>query len=187
MSTISAIIGSFIIPLQNSLHKILAYSSVSQTGWLTLAILNKSSIWWINFIFYTSILIILANWFYLSNVLYINRLLYNLSKSQAMLIIIVILSLAGLPPTLGFIIKLNIINSLVENYFFTLTLILLLRSLVNIYIYLKIISKLFLSKTLLSNINVRHEVPSIHIIKITTYIYLLLPAIFILIILWVAW
>lgn len=150
---VSVIVGALGGLNQTSIRKIIAFSSINHLGWIVSAILFNEYLWIIYFLIYSFIsigLIFLLNQF---NLFYINQIfsLYSHSSLLKFSFLISFLSLAGLPPFLGFLPKWLVIQSLVSINQYFLIIVLIIISLVTIYFYLRICySTLMLNYTELS-------------------------------------
>ncbi len=137
----SAIIGMFGGLNQTSLKKILTYSSIIHSSWLISVLFIRDTLWWFYFLTYVSItvsIIIPISIFQLTSIASINQIKIN--TKPKMLISLNLLSLAGLPPFLGFTIKLSSINIIIIYSFNWIILItLIISSLVAFYFYCRII------------------------------------------------
>lgn len=149
--SLTAIIGTLIGGLggfnQTQLRTILAYSSISHTGWILASILTSP---FITILYFFSYLILITAIIYTLNTLSNYAVNFTLNplrllKIPKVLLIINILRLAGLPPLFGFFPKLILISSLIFIKIYFLSLILTLCSIINLYFYLKIISSIFFS------------------------------------------
>lgn len=126
---------------QTSLRKLIAFSSVNHLGWIMSRIINREIIWFTYFLFYCFLnfsIIYLFNNFKLFNINQTFKTFYS-NKFIRISLFILLLSLGGLPPFLGFIPKWIIIELLVRNnIYFTLTIIIIF-TLITLYFYLRII------------------------------------------------
>ncbi len=89
--------------------------------------------------------------------------LFKINRVLAIIIVIALLSLAGIPPLTGFIPKLIVIFKLIETNFITLVF-LLIGAYINLYYYLTITFNLILSRNNISQTykhNTRYAVPVI--------------------------
>nr|YP_010490461.1 NADH dehydrogenase subunit 2 [Octolasmis warwickii]UWM12947.1 NADH dehydrogenase subunit 2 [Octolasmis warwickii] len=136
MGVCSALTGAIMGLSQVSLQKILAFSSISHLGWISI-ILSLSSL---NWIFYLSIYILvslitcLCLWFL--NFFHLSQIFYEENMSVKFLVFMNLLSTGGLPPLLGFSAKLVAFKEL---YSYTpLLLVLILSSLLTLYFYTRI-------------------------------------------------
>nr|YP_009045325.1 NADH dehydrogenase subunit 2 [Abrota ganga]AHA03676.1 NADH dehydrogenase subunit 2 [Abrota ganga] len=130
-------IGSF---NQSSLRKLMAFSSINNLGWMISAMAISENLWLIYFIFYMIFSIIICFMFYIINIFFINQLFFfNMNFLIKISIMINFLSMGGLPPFLGFFPKWLVINYLLNNNFFIISLIFVLSSLILLFVYIRII------------------------------------------------
>nr|ASW26901.1 NADH dehydrogenase subunit 2 [Gallerucida bifasciata] len=135
-SVISGIMGLN----QISLRKIMAYSSINHIAWMLASMLNLKTIWLMYFLVYSMISINMIYIFYILNVFTLKQLFLtiNSNKLTKLFLILNMLSLGGLPPFLGFMPKWMVVNHLVKNNYFTLSMILIVFTLLSLYFYLRI-------------------------------------------------
>lgn len=131
---------------QISLRKLIAYSSINNSGWILASLYNNNLLWIIYFIFYSFLtfsIIFIFNSFKIS---YINQLfaLFFSNKNLKFLFILNLLSLGGLPPFLGFYPKLIVIQLLSINNQLILLLFIRLISLITLYFYIRLCYRIFL-------------------------------------------
>lgn len=137
ISILSTLTARIIILNQTNLQLIITYSSISHLGWiLSIIIINRSItlIYFINYIIISIPLITLLN-------MYSNNYLYTLTHKNninKLTIPSLILSLAGLPPLLGFISKLLVLITLIELNFIILSLLIFVGTLIGLFFYLNI-------------------------------------------------
>nr|CAB0049842.1 NADH dehydrogenase subunit 2 [Sepia pharaonis] len=137
ISLMSTLLGSIMILNQTNMQLIITYSSISHLGWMLSMIMINSSLTFIYFINYIIISMPLMNM--LNN--YTNNYTYTLThknKMNKLIIPSLILSLAGLPPLLGFLSKLLILISLMHMNFIIMTLLLFLGTLISLFFYLNL-------------------------------------------------
>lgn len=124
---------------QNSLRKILAISSINNSSWIIIALLINEKLWINYFLIYlilNSIIIFIFNQY---NINYINQLkFFNINYFFKLNILILIFSIIGLPPILGFLIKWILIKNLILNNLILIIIILIIISIFNLFLYLKI-------------------------------------------------
>nr|YP_011026061.1 NADH dehydrogenase subunit 2 [Arctolamia fruhstorferi]WQM87499.1 NADH dehydrogenase subunit 2 [Arctolamia fruhstorferi] len=135
-TTLSGILGLN----QISLRKIMAYSSINHMSWMLASTLHSQMIWFIYFCIYSiitfNIVIILME----LEIFYLNQLysILSFSKSMKFTFMLNFFSLGGLPPLLGFFPKWLVINNLVMNEFYFLSILLILLTLITLFFYLRI-------------------------------------------------
>lgn len=137
VSILSTLIASILILNQTNIQLIITYSSISHLGWILSIIIINSSLTFIYFINYIIISIPLINILTTQT----NNYLYTLTHKNNInkfTIPSLILSLAGLPPLLGFISKLIILISLIQLNLIMLSLLILIGTLISIFFYLNI-------------------------------------------------
>jgi len=133
---------------QRSLRIIISYSSVRHLSWI-IRIIYISRFYWLKyFIIYSLILFNVLISIY-KNKIYRLRQLFGIDFNS----IILFFSLGGLPPFLGFFIKVIVINSLINlNYYFIL-IILLASSLIRLFYYTRLRMFIYLNNNI--NLNKR--------------------------------
>ena len=124
---------------QNSLRKILAISSINNSSWILIAILINEKLWLNYIIIYSILNLLIINILKKYNINFINQLkFFNLRFFNKINILIIILSILGLPPIIGFLIKWILIKTLIFNKFYLIITILIILTINNLYFYLKI-------------------------------------------------
>nr|YP_009045455.1 NADH dehydrogenase subunit 2 [Euploea core]AHA03806.1 NADH dehydrogenase subunit 2 [Euploea core] len=137
LNSIIGMIGSF---NQNSIRKLMAFSSINNLGWMLSALLISETIWLLFFCMYSFLTMIMCYIFYMINIFFINQMFnYNLNFFIKISIMINFLSLGGLPPFLGFLSKWIVINFLMMNNLFIISFFFVMTSLIMIFIYIRII------------------------------------------------
>nr|ACZ72732.1 NADH dehydrogenase subunit 2 [Pterygioteuthis giardi] len=134
-SILSTLMGSLMALNQTNLQLILTYSSISHLGWMMSIISINSTLSMIYFINYILISIPLLN--IISNSIGDHLfMLTQKSNKNNIIIMTLIMSLAGLPPMLGFMSKLIVIILLMDMYMIILSLTLFIGTLISLYFYL---------------------------------------------------
>ncbi len=136
---LSARVGALNGISQTSIRKILSFSSINHIGWILSAIIIKLSLWWFYFITYSFILRIVVAAAKIFNLVSISNFWYSISKGSSISIIILLISLGGLPPFLGFAPKWFVITNLINRNYISVRILLVIRSLVTLFFYLRII------------------------------------------------
>nr|UYB77976.1 NADH dehydrogenase subunit 2 [Argas sp. San Antonio ARK-2022a] len=140
---LSAIIGSLGGWNQNSIRKILAFSSITHIAWLISLIISSSNWWYMYFLIYTLIMISLMFFFISNKTSFINQINSSTMSFFQILFILTVLSLGGLPPFIGFFLKLLSIKLIL--YSSPLLLLFLIpSSLLNLFFYLRLMYPLLM-------------------------------------------
>lgn len=143
-----AIIGSIGGLTPSSLKKIIAYSSVSHLSWLLTSMLLKKHLWACYFVIYSIILWVIIISFHIINYKNISDIFFREKTTIKTLLIINILSLAGLPPFRGFLIKIIVLEGILQSSLILLIPFLLTGTLIRLFFYIRIITpNLFLTTT----------------------------------------
>nr|APZ75599.1 NADH dehydrogenase subunit 2 [Auplopus sp. SJW-2017] len=122
-----------------SVKLIFSYSILSHSSWNT--IMLSSMNWWLIYYLLYSLLfmmICLLNYYFniedLSDFMY----LYNSSKLVLMIYLLNLISLSGMPPFTGFLIKFFLINYFFNVLFYIYLMFFILTSLIHFYLYIRI-------------------------------------------------
>lgn len=155
----SALIGSIIGLNQINLIKLLAFSSIINAAWLISVSFIRIRNWWIYFIIYSIIVLsILFTFKYLNFKNLTDSLKIKTNYVINFLIFINILSLAGIPPFVGFFIKIIIIDLIINSLLsITIIIILLLSAIISFYFYLRLIYFILIINSKTNFINVYHN------------------------------
>lgn len=168
IAAINALTGGIIGINQTHLRPLLAYSSIGHLGWiLSIQALGITKAWIFYFIIYCITVTPVFLTFIITNSKTIFDL-FNINKIHFLIpaiLILLILSLAGVPPLTGFIPKLIVIIAIVESNFFIL-LILLAGSYINLYYYLIIA----IASIICSNNNLKWTSPYLKILPLSIVI-----------------
>nr|UQS80538.1 NADH dehydrogenase subunit 2 [Convexana sp. 1 JW-2022a] len=154
MSLLTMVVGSISGLIQNSIRKLLALSSVYNLG-LIISCIYEISIWLIYFFIYSLILFSVLLMLNGLNSNYINQILMmEFDFSKKLIFWLVMLSMGGMPPFLGFFNKLIVIEFLMMNYNLIVASFLILTALMVIYYYIRLtfISLMFFSSMLKFNL-----------------------------------
>nr|YP_010538694.1 NADH dehydrogenase subunit 2 [Luciola parvula]UYE92305.1 NADH dehydrogenase subunit 2 [Luciola parvula] len=156
MIIISGVIISSIMSMnQMSMRKIMAFSSINHMSWMLTSMILEKTIWILYFIIYSIITINIS--LMMKNIFYLNQLfpILNIYPSMKMFFMLNFMSLSGIPPFLGFLPKWMVIQTMIENNMFTLTIMMIMFTLVMIYIYMRITMTTLIMKTNQMNWNLK--------------------------------
>nr|QNN93062.1 NADH dehydrogenase subunit 2 [Platynereis sp. 2 PA-2020] len=147
IAILSSLVGGMGGMNQSQLRTLLAYSSIGHMGWMLMAMNYSSNM----FILYFSIYIIITTslmFFMLqTNLLKANPItsIYSMPISSFLMLMLMMFSLGGLPPFLGFLPKWMIINSLTTGQMFIILSALISGSLMNLFYYFNMTFNFILS------------------------------------------
>lgn len=168
LAVLSIIVGSFGGLKTKKLKTLLAYSSTSHMGYVLLAFSAFHKFLGLEMMFFYLVIYILAGfctWFIILNLRLKNKNLNKqnlelsslalLSKSNSALAIsfaLTMFSIAGIPPLIGFLAKIGIFLSVVENFYYFTALITILCSVVSTFYYIRIIKIIYFENKLVGNL-----------------------------------
>nr|WQF69087.1 NADH dehydrogenase subunit 2 [Amblyomma auricularium] len=138
--SISSIIASLLALNSKSFKKILIFSSISHQSWVISMILMESNFWISYMIIYSFLILKITNlclklkFNFMSNFYFKNK-----SLPSKVSVIFLMLSLGGMPPFMGFFMKLISITILIQTMNLLL-IILIISSIMNIFIYMQMIT-----------------------------------------------
>nr|AWV84056.1 NADH dehydrogenase subunit 2 [Tettigades opaca] len=124
----------------SSLRKIIAYSSIYNLGWIIGGINMFVHSWFIYFLIYSMTLCMLCYLFSLNNLNYLNQFFFIYNNFYSWLILMMLfMSMGGLPPFIGFIPKMFMIYSLVNSEYYVVCMFLLMSALIVLFFYLRVV------------------------------------------------
>nr|AWV84459.1 NADH dehydrogenase subunit 2 [Graptopsaltria nigrofuscata] len=137
---ISCVWGSVGGLMYSSLRKIIAYSSIYNLGWMISGIFLMNYSWMIYYIIYSLTLMMVCYSFYIFGMNYLNQFfLLSMDFNKLLFMMIIFLSMGGMPPFLGFFPKMILVYCLTMNDMFFSCFILLITALLVMYFYLRVI------------------------------------------------
>ena len=157
LSVLSLAVGNIIAIAQTNLKRMLAYSTISHVGFLLLGILAGSNAGYAAAMFYTltyalvsaaafGLIIVLTRKGFESENISDLKGLNERSPWFAFMILIVMFSLAGVPPTVGFFAKLQVLNTVVQVNLTWLALVAVGFSIIGAYYYIRIVKVMYFDK-----------------------------------------
>nr|YP_010596123.1 NADH dehydrogenase subunit 2 [Acanthaspis pedestris]WAJ48455.1 NADH dehydrogenase subunit 2 [Acanthaspis pedestris] len=152
MSTVVGALGGL---NQTSIRKILGYSSISHMGWMIACLKFKNDLWMKYLIIYSAILITMIFVFHMYSSFNINQFNQMSTMTEKTMIIIMFMSLGGLPPFLGFLPKWMVIQSLMTSNSYTLLTIMVLSTLITLFYYLRLVSTMILLSSMSLKWNIK--------------------------------
>ncbi len=155
LAVLSLVFGNIIAIAQSHIKRMLAYSTISHIGFVLLGLLSGENFGYASALFYTIIYVLMAAGAF-GVLLLLNKHnrsdidelsdLKGLNQSHPRLAIIMMLmmfSMAGMPLTVGFYAKLYVLQSLVYNDFIWLAILAVIMSIVGAFYYLRVIKYIY--------------------------------------------
>ena len=185
LSVLSASIGALGGLRQKKFKSLLAYSSISHMGYLMIAFISGSPVGFqmllSYLIIYTGSGVCLWSVFMFMRIKKRTDTKQNkdltdfmlLRKSNVMLAVILmtaLFSMAGLPPMIGFLVKLNIITIAIENTLYSVALFSILFSVISTFYYLRIVKIVSFEPGIAGPL--LHPINSINVIIVVILFYL---------------
>nr|YP_008757569.1 NADH dehydrogenase subunit 2 [Octostigma sinensis]AEV44834.1 NADH dehydrogenase subunit 2 [Octostigma sinensis] len=133
---------------QTLMRKIMAYSSINHMSWMLLSIHLSMKIWTSYFLIYSLISISFMLFMLKNKIFHLSNLFFKKTNYQKFNCSLLLLSLGGLPPLLGFFPKWMVINKATSFSMF-LTTFIILFTLISIFFYIRMI----FSSTMLNYMN----------------------------------
>nr|AFB19366.1 NADH dehydrogenase subunit 2 [Actinodura ramsayi] len=140
MAILSTAVGGWMGLNQTQIRKILAFSSISHLGWMAIIIHYNPKLTLLNFYLYalmtTAVFITLNS----INTLKLSTLMTTWTKTPALsaMLLLTLLSLAGLPPLTGFLPKWLIIQELTKQDMAAMAVMISILSLLSLFFYLRL-------------------------------------------------
>nr|ABI54381.1 NADH dehydrogenase subunit 2 [Genetta genetta] len=140
MATLSVLIGGWGGLNQTQLRKILAYSSIAHMGWMSTILVYNPTMMILNLTIYIIMTLTTFMLFMLNSTTTTLSLSQTWNKMPLItsLIMMLMLSLGGLPPLSGFMPKWMIIQELTKNEMIIMPTFLAITALLNLYFYMRL-------------------------------------------------
>lgn len=156
--TLSAVIGALGGLNQKNIKLILTYSSISHRAWIIIACVSNFKTWINYFLIYCFLSFSIILFFYTNQINFINNIFSrNDSFLNKRILSLNLLSLGGLPPLLGFSAKLRIIIVSLKLRFLNIFIPLILRSLISLFFYFRLIYTNFIFSNSVINLKFLNE------------------------------
>nr|AIY69383.1 NADH dehydrogenase subunit 2 [Myiagra erythrops]AIY69405.1 NADH dehydrogenase subunit 2 [Myiagra erythrops] len=140
MAILSASLGGWMGLNQTQIRKIMAFSSISHLGWMAIIIVYNPKLTLLNFYLYALMTAAVFLTFNSMKVLNLSTLMTAWTKAPSLstILLLTLLSLAGLPPLTGFLPKWLIVQELTKQDMAPTAVILSLLSLLGLFFYLRL-------------------------------------------------
>jgi len=157
LAVMSMIVGNVVAIAQTNIKRMLAYSTIAHMGFLFLGILSGSAEGYSSAMFYTiaytimglasfGMIILLSRSGFEADMLSDFKGLNERSPWYAFIMLVIMFSMAGVPPALGFYAKLAILEAVVNAGFVWLAVLAVVFSIVGAFYYLRIIKLMYFDK-----------------------------------------
>nr|AAU09891.1 NADH dehydrogenase subunit 2 [Passerculus sandwichensis] len=140
LAILSVALGGWMGLNQTQIRKILAFSSISHLGWMAIIIVYNPKLTLLNFCLYTVMTAAVFLTLNTTKVLKLTTLMTAWTKTPSLnaMLLLTLLSLAGLPPLTGFLPKWLIIQELTKQDMAPAATLISLLSLVSLFFYLRL-------------------------------------------------
>nr|AJS11048.1 NADH dehydrogenase subunit 2 [Pachycephala vitiensis lauana] len=140
MAILSTAMGGWMGLNQTQVRKIMAFSSISHLGWMTIIIVYNPKLTMLNFYLYVLMTTAVFLTFNSMKILKLPTLMTAWTKTPSLstILLLTLLSLAGLPPLTGFLPKWLIIQELTKQDMASAATIISLLSLLGLFFYLRL-------------------------------------------------
>nr|APA22625.1 NADH dehydrogenase subunit 2 [Iole charlottae crypta] len=140
MALLSAAMGGWMGLNQTQIRKILAFSSISHLGWMAIIISYNPKLTLLNFYLYTMITAAVFLALNSIKILKLSTLMTSWTKTPSLsaMLLLTLLSLAGLPPLTGFLPKWLIIQELTKQDMIPSATVIATLSLLGLFFYLRL-------------------------------------------------
>ena len=191
LSIFSMLLGAFSAIGQSNLKRLLAYSSISHMGFALMGVINGSfdgirslSLYLLIYLvmslaLFISIIALKTNDEHIENIDDISGL-SKVNPIMALVISILLFSLAGIPPLAGFFAKFYVLYAAIDTRLYYLAIFGVLSSVISAFYYLRIIKVMYFEDSTLSFDPISKRLRTIiYILTAFTLLFFLKPAIFI--------
>nr|AFI47899.1 NADH dehydrogenase subunit 2 [Spindalis dominicensis] len=140
LAILSAALGGWMGLNQTQIRKIMAFSSISHLGWMAIIIVYNPKLTLLNFYLYTMMTAAIFLALNTAKILKLSTLMTSWTKfpSLSAMLLLTLLSLAGLPPLTGFLPKWLIIQELTKQDMAPAATLISLLSLLSLFFYLRL-------------------------------------------------
>lgn len=157
MALLSMGIGNIVAIVQSNFKRMLAYSSIAHIGYMTLGLLTATRQGYAAATFYMISYAIMGLVAF-GMIVILSKAGFEMEKIEdfqglnsrnpwlAFIILLVMFSLAGIPPLVGFMAKVAVLEALIEVHMIWLAVIALLFAIVGAYYYIKVVKVMYFEK-----------------------------------------
>lgn len=154
ISILSMILGNFVAIVQTNIKRMFAYSTIAHGGYILLGFIAGTAAGYAAAVFYTlayavmslgafGIITLLSKQGFDVETIDDLRGLNDRNPWLAFMMLLLLFSMAGVPPTIGFLAKLSLIEALVSAHFVWLACIAMVIAVVGVYYYLRVVKVMY--------------------------------------------
>ena len=167
----SIVIGNIVAIAQSNLKRMLAYSTISHVGFVLMGFLNPSAEGYSAALFYTityaitavgafAVIMVLSRQGFESDQLEDLKGLNDRSPWLAFVFMVLLLSMAGVPPMVGFYAKLAVLSAAVHAGYLGLAIVAVILSVIGAFYYLRAVKYMYFDKMEAEDSNAAISTPS---------------------------
>jgi len=157
LSVLSMIIGNVVAIAQTNFKRMLAYSTISHVGFILLGILSGTQAGYAASMFYALVyalmslgafgmIILMSRQGFEADNIDDYKGLSSRNPWYALMMLILMFSMAGIPPLVGFYAKLTVIKSIVDINLISVAIVAVMMSVIGAFYYLRIIKVMYFDK-----------------------------------------
>lgn len=157
IAIITMTVGNLFAIRQNNIKRFLAFSSISQAGYILLGIIGGNQFGMASLLYYIMVYIFsnlaafgvvaaISNASGRENISDYNGL-YKTNPKLSLTLMLAMFSLAGIPPVAGFFGKFFLFTAAAEKGFYILVLIAVINTIISLYYYLLVVKAMFINKS----------------------------------------
>jgi NADH-quinone oxidoreductase subunit N len=157
LAILTMTIGNLFAIRQQNMKRFLAFSSISQAGYILLGIIGGNELGMASLVYYIlvyifsnlaafGVVIAISNASGKENISDYNGL-YKTNPGLSLVMMLALFSLAGIPPVAGFFGKFFLFTAAAEKGFFILVLVAILNTVISLYYYLLVVKAMFINKS----------------------------------------
>nr|YP_009485669.1 NADH dehydrogenase subunit 2 [Saldula burmanica]AVZ00805.1 NADH dehydrogenase subunit 2 [Saldula burmanica] len=145
MSTMMGAIGGL---NQTSVRKIMAYSSISHSGWMIACMNYEHKMWMMYFIVYSMMTTMITMLFNNNSIFYLNQMqMHNSTMFNKINYTIMMMSMGGMPPFMGFMPKWMVIQTMISSSLYLPIMLMMMFSLMTLFYYMRMMTTMIMINT----------------------------------------
>lgn len=178
-------IGNVMAIKQDNIIRMLAYSSIAHAGYAGLGLISATKLGYSFSIFYMFIYLLMVTGIFsiLAFLAIYKRELLSIPNMKGMskelpfisfLILIFMFSLAGIPPTAGFIGKFYLLVALIKSHYVWVAVLAMIFAVIGAYPYLRVLKVIYMDKNFIEAFAYKYNIPFLITVGITSILIILI-------------